>query len=64
MIISGHTHTLLSKPIRIGRTIIVSGGCYGEYLGMLKINYSKGTDIRLVSYDLKNITAGIPENKL
>ena len=64
VIISGHTHTILPKPIRIGKTIIVSSGCYGEYLGMLKINYSKGKDVKLVSYDLKNITAGIPENKI
>ena len=64
VIISGHTHTILPKPIIIGKTIIVSSRCYGEYLGMLKINYSRGKDIKLVSYDLKNITAGIPENKI
>lgn len=64
VIISGHTHTILPKPIRIGRTIIVSSGSYGEYLGMLKINYSKGSDIKLVSYELKSVTAGIPENKI
>jgi 5'-nucleotidase/UDP-sugar diphosphatase len=64
VIISGHTHAFLPKPIITGKTIIVSGGCYGEYLGMLKINYSKGKDIKLASYDLKIITAGIPENKI
>jgi 2',3'-cyclic-nucleotide 2'-phosphodiesterase (5'-nucleotidase family) len=64
VIISGHTHTILPKPIIIGKTIIVSGGCYGEYLGMLKINYFKGKDIKLVSYKLINISAGIPENKI
>jgi 5'-nucleotidase/UDP-sugar diphosphatase len=64
VIISGHTHTILPKPIRIGRTIIVSSGCYGEYLGMLKIIYSKGSDIKLVSYEVKSVTAGIPENKI
>ncbi len=64
VIISGHTHTILTKPIRIGRTIIVSSGCYGEYLGMLKIIYSKGSDIKLVSYELKSVAAGIPENKI
>jgi 2',3'-cyclic-nucleotide 2'-phosphodiesterase (5'-nucleotidase family) len=31
---------------------------------MLKINYSKGKDIKLVSYELKNITAGTPEIKI
>ena len=64
VIISGHSHTILSKPIIKGKTIIVSSGCYGEYLGMLKINYSRGNDVKLVSYDLKNITTGIPENKI
>ncbi len=64
IIISGHTHTILPKPIIIGKTIIVSSGCYGEYLGMLKINYSKGNDIKLLSYELKSVSAGIPENKI
>ena len=30
VIISGHTHTILPKPIVTGKTIIVSAGCYGE----------------------------------
>ena len=64
IIISGHTHTVLPKPIIVGKTIIVSSGCYGEYLGMMKINYSKGKDVGLVSYDLKNISTGIPDSKI
>jgi 2',3'-cyclic-nucleotide 2'-phosphodiesterase (5'-nucleotidase family) len=62
VIISGHTHTVLPQPIVIGKTIIVSSGRYGEKLGVLKILYSKGKDIRLSSYDLQSITAGIPDN--
>jgi len=62
VIISGHTHTILPKPIVIGKTIIVSSGRYGENLGVLKILYSKGKDIRLAAYDLQNVTAGIPDN--
>jgi 5'-nucleotidase/UDP-sugar diphosphatase len=64
VIISGHAHTILSNPVKVGKTLIVSSGCCGDYLGMLKINYSRGNDIKLVSYDLKNVTAGIPENKI
>jgi 5'-nucleotidase / UDP-sugar diphosphatase len=64
IIISGHTHTILSKPITVGKTIIVSSGCYGEYLGILGINYSAGRGVRLVSYDLKNVSADIPDNKI
>ena len=62
VIISGHTHTILPKPIVIGKTIIVSSGRYGENLGILKIIYSKGKDIKIAAYDLQNVTAGIPDN--
>ena len=64
VIISGHTHTILPKPIVTGKTIIVSAGCYGEYLGILTINYSQGQGAKLVSYDLKNISSGVPDNKI
>ena len=62
VIISGHTHTILHKPIVIGKTIIVSSGRYGENLGILKIIYTKGKDVRLAAYNLQSITAGIPDN--
>jgi 2',3'-cyclic-nucleotide 2'-phosphodiesterase (5'-nucleotidase family) len=64
VIISGHTHTILPKPIKVGRTIIVSSGCYGEYLGILKVFYTKGKDIKVASYALRNITTGIPDDRI
>jgi 2',3'-cyclic-nucleotide 2'-phosphodiesterase (5'-nucleotidase family) len=62
VIISGHTHRILPQPIVTGKTIIVSSGRYGENLGVLKILYSKGKDIRIAAYDLQNVTAGVPDN--
>ncbi|OGP90639.1 MAG: hypothetical protein A2031_02085, partial [Deltaproteobacteria bacterium RBG_19FT_COMBO_43_11] len=64
IIISGHTHTILTKPIKVGKTIIVSSGCYGEYLGILKVFYTKGKDIKVASYALRNVTAGIPDDRI
>jgi 5'-nucleotidase / UDP-sugar diphosphatase len=64
IIISGHTHTILTKPIVVGKTIIVSSGCYGEYLGILGINYSPGKGASLVNYELKNVSAKIPDNQI
>ncbi|MGV8058358.1 MAG: bifunctional metallophosphatase/5'-nucleotidase [Smithellaceae bacterium] len=64
VIISGHTHTILPKPIVIGKTIVASPGCYGEYLGVLKVSYSRGKGAELVSYDLKNVSGDIPDNKI
>ncbi len=41
LIISGHTHTKLDKPIRHGDTYIVSAGEYGKYLGSLSMKQKK-----------------------
>jgi 5'-nucleotidase/UDP-sugar diphosphatase len=64
IIISGHTHTILTKPIVIGKTIVVSSGCYGEYLGVLGINYSPGKGVGLVNYEIKNVSAAVPDNQI
>ncbi|MDR2361310.1 MAG: metallophosphoesterase [Prevotellaceae bacterium] len=37
VIVSGHTHSVLQEPLRVGRTFIVSGGCYAAYLGVLTL---------------------------
>ena len=42
VIISGHTHTVLPKPIMIGKTVIVAAGSYGAYLGRLDPGLCKG----------------------
>jgi len=63
IIISGHTHTILTKPIKVGKTIIVSCGRYGRYLGKLKIVHQTKGIVRLDSYELKNVSVDIPEEK-
>jgi len=43
VIISAHSHTLLSQPIVVGDTTIVSCGCYGKSLGVLDLDLSTKT---------------------
>jgi len=62
VIISGHTHTLLAQPILIGRTLIVSAGAYGAYLGRLTVDYEKGTGVTLAGYELKAVTGQVPDD--
>jgi 2',3'-cyclic-nucleotide 2'-phosphodiesterase (5'-nucleotidase family) len=64
IIISGHTHTVLLEPVRVGKTIIVSGGKYGEYLGILRVYYTRGKPARVASYDLRKVTSGIPDDPI
>jgi 5'-nucleotidase / UDP-sugar diphosphatase len=62
VIISGHTHTVLTKPIVVGKTLIVSAGSYGAYLGRLAVNYEKEAGMTLAGYELKPVTKEIPDD--
>jgi 5'-nucleotidase / UDP-sugar diphosphatase len=45
VIISGHTHETLQQPAIEGRTIIVTAGSYGAFLGRLELNVEKRGDV-------------------
>jgi 2',3'-cyclic-nucleotide 2'-phosphodiesterase (5'-nucleotidase family) len=62
VIISGHTHTALRRPIVIGKTIIVSAGSYGEFLGVLDLDYTRGKGVNPTSYALEPVTTDLPED--
>ena len=52
LIISGHTHTKLDKPIKHGDTYIVSAGEYGKYLGNLSMEQKKDGRWEMDNYEL------------
>jgi len=43
VIVGGHCHTALYKPVLQGATIIVQAGSLGEYLGRLELAYNPNT---------------------
>lgn len=52
LIISGHTHTKLEKPIVHGDTYIVSSAEYGKYLGSLSMTQKSDGRWEMDSYEL------------
>lgn len=62
VIVSGHTHTVLKAPLLVGKTVIVSSGSYGEYLGVLDLAYEKDRGVKTLSYELKPVTHEIEED--
>jgi 5'-nucleotidase len=42
VIISGHTHTKLDKPLMVNGILVVQAGEYGQYVGKLVLGYSNG----------------------
>ncbi len=62
VIVSGHTHTLLKKPIIHGNTVIGSCGEYGNNLGVIKLIKNPGKRWSLKDYNLKRIDQSINED--
>lgn len=42
VIVGGHTHDILWKPERVGKTLIVQGGSHGKFLGELDLEVRNG----------------------
>ena len=62
LIISGHTHTKLEKPIKHGDTYIVSAGEYGKYLGSLSMEQKKDGRWEMDDYELILVNKEVEAN--
>jgi 5'-nucleotidase len=51
VIISGHTHTVLEKPIMVNGIPVVQAGEYGQYIGKLSLTYKNG-NVNVDDYSL------------
>lgn len=61
LIISGHTHTSLEEPIRVGDSWIVSAGDYGRYLGVVQMEQSFDGSVALTDYALIPVNETVEE---
>ncbi len=60
LIISGHSHSFLDEPERVGDTLICTTGAYGYNLGLLKL-WREGEGWRM-GHELMRVDAGWPED--
>ena len=58
IIISGHTHTKLDKPVTVNGTVIASAAEYGRYLGVIKL--TNGGELK--SYELIPVDETVAED--
>ena len=63
VIISGHTHTTLEKPIEVNGTYIVSAAEYGKNLGVVKLARSSDGRTSLKSYELIPVTDKVHDDE-
>lgn len=62
VIISGHTHTKLEKPVMVNGIPVVQAGEHGQYIGKLELTYNNGK-VTVDNYSLlpvDDITPGDP----
>ncbi len=62
IIISGHTHHLLEKPVMAGETIIVQAGAFGRHVGVLDIAYADGR-VALKNYQTVAVDSSLAGDK-
>lgn len=62
VIISGHSHTKLVKPIIAGKTIIASCGEYAENLGVINLSLDSNNKWKLNNYNLRQIDNSVQGN--
>lgn len=64
VIVGGHTHTAVTDPVVVDKTIIVQAGCFGLYLGVLEMKIDSETK-RIVHWtqarELRTVFSG-PDN--
>ena len=61
LIVSGHTHSTLEQPIRVGDTWIVSAGEYSKNLGVVTME-KQGQTVTLTDYQLVPIDETVEED--
>lgn len=59
VIVGGHSHTRLEKPIVVGSTLILQASAYGKCVGVLDLLWDKGK-VKQKNYRLIDIDATIP----
>ena len=63
IIISGHTHTKLEKPIIVGNTIIGACGEYSNNLGVIDLKRDENGKWKMEGYKLKPIDSSLEEDE-
>lgn len=63
LIISGHTHTTLEKPIQVNDTLIVSAAEYGRNLGVVNLTRKSDGTTSLKDYKLIPVNSTVKDDK-
>lgn len=63
IILSGHTHNRMTKPVTINDTIIIQSGCHGSLIGKLDVEVANGT-IQNFKHELIKVSQDIDPDPL
>ncbi|MGD2294767.1 MAG: bifunctional UDP-sugar hydrolase/5'-nucleotidase [Candidatus Aminicenantes bacterium] len=68
LIIGGHIHTPLEKPLKVNNTLIIKAGYAGQYVGHMELSLqrrTRGIRIKMISYKLIPVSTDIaPDEKV
>src|SRR5699024_5711273 len=58
ILLSGHTHNRLTKPVIINDTILIQSGCHGSFIGKLELDIEDG-EIKNLHHELIEVAEEI-----
>lgn len=62
LIISGHSHTFLFKPVKVGDTVIVASGEYLAYMGHIDANINANGKVTFENYKLEAVDEKVEQD--
>ncbi|NIA20783.1 MAG: hypothetical protein GWP05_02175, partial [Anaerolineaceae bacterium] len=63
LIIGGHDEKMITRPIRVGRTLILNAGTSGDYVGVVRLAINPSGDVRVLAHEFGVASGVVPRNK-
>ena len=63
LIVGGHDEKMITRPIRVGRTLILNAGVAGDYVGIVRLAIDTSGDVRIMAHEFGAASGTVPKNE-
>ncbi|MBN2581501.1 MAG: hypothetical protein JXL80_00425 [Planctomycetes bacterium] len=62
LIVGGHDEKLITKPIRIGHTLVVNAGVAGDFVGIVRLGIDPSRHVRVLAHEFGVASGTVPKD--
>jgi len=63
LIVGGHDEKMITRPIRVGRTLILNAGVAGDYVGIVRLGIDTSGHVRIMAHEFGAAAGMVPKNE-